>query len=78
MPNNYAAEGYDAVWFLARGIKQANSADRSAVQQGLASVAKEGFDGAMGKLTFEGNDLRVEGALAMWTGSGETVVSDKG
>lgn len=78
VPNNYAAEGYDAVWFLARGIKQANSADRSAVQQGLASVAKEGFDGAMGKLTFEGNDLRVEGALAMWTGSGETVVSDKG
>jgi branched-chain amino acid transport system substrate-binding protein len=73
-PSNYAAEGYDATWFLARGIKDANSADRTAIQQGLATVAKQGFDGAMGKLTFEGTDLRIQGALAMWTGSGETAI----
>jgi len=78
VPNNYAAEGYDAMWFLARGIKAANSADRTAIQQGLAKVASEGFDGAMGKLNFEGNDLRVAGTLATWTGSAETVVKTEG
>lgn len=33
LPNNYAAEGYDAVWLLARGIKEANSADRVAIRE---------------------------------------------
>jgi branched-chain amino acid transport system substrate-binding protein len=74
-PNNYAAEGYDAMWFLARGIKQANSADRAKIQAGLAAVAKQGFDGAMGKLTFDGNDVRVPGSLATWNGSAEGVVA---
>ncbi|RBM21151.1 branched-chain amino acid ABC transporter permease [Prauserella sp. PE36] len=75
LPNNYAAEAYDAAWFLARGIKEAGSADRTAIQQGLAAVAKQGFEGAEGKLRFEGNDLRVEGVLAGWDGSGEILVS---
>ena len=73
-PNNYAAEGYDAMWYLARGIKQANSADRAKIQAGLVAVAKQGFDGAMGKLAFDGNDLRVAGTLATWDGSKEGVV----
>ena len=77
-PNNYAAEGYDAMWFLARGIKAAGSADRTAIQGALAGVAKSGFDGAMGKLTFDGNDLRVTGVLATWNGTGETVVPSAG
>lgn len=73
-PNNYAAEGYDAMWYLARGVKQANSGDRAKIQAGLVEVAKQGFDGAMGKLAFEGNDLRVAGTLATWDGAGESVV----
>jgi branched-chain amino acid transport system substrate-binding protein len=77
-PNNYAAEGYDAMWFLARGIKQANSADRVKVQAGLAEIAKQGFDGAMGKLKFEGTDLRVEGTLATWDGAKESVIEVAG
>lgn len=73
-PNNYAAEGYDAMWFVARAIKQANSADRAKIQAGMVEVAKQGFEGAMGALTFEGNDLRVAGTLATWDGSAEGVV----
>lgn len=73
-PNNYAAEAYDAAWFLARGIKEAGSADRSKIQQGLAKVAAAGFEGAEGKLTFEGNDLRVQGVLAGWDGTKEILV----
>ncbi|HLU96270.1 MAG TPA: ABC transporter substrate-binding protein [Thermobifida alba] len=75
IPNNYAAEGYDATWLLARGIKEANSADRVAIQEGIAKVAQEGFDGAQGPLTFEGNDVRVEGVLASWDGSEEIVIT---
>jgi branched-chain amino acid transport system substrate-binding protein len=75
-PLNYAAESYDAAWWLARGIKNVGSADRVNIQKGLAAVAKQGFDGAMGKLTFEGNDLRVPGALVQWDGTKEILLKD--
>jgi branched-chain amino acid transport system substrate-binding protein len=75
-PLNYAAEAYDAAWWLARAIKKQGSADRVDIQKGLAAVAKEGFDGAMGKLTFEGNDLRVQGALVQWDGTKEILLKD--
>lgn len=73
-PLNFAAEGYDAVWWIARAIKDQNSATREAIQKGLASVAKTGFDGAMGKLTFEGNDMRVAGMLVQWDGTKQVLV----
>jgi branched-chain amino acid transport system substrate-binding protein len=76
LPNNYAAEAYDAVWFLARGIAEANSADRAAVQQGLDAVAREGFAGAQGELTFDGHDARVPGVLVRWDGATEAVLAD--
>lgn len=77
-PNNYAAEAYDAMWFLARGIAEADSTDRAAIQQGLATVAGEGFDGAQGEITFDGNDARVPGVLVRWDGSAEVPVEDSG
>jgi branched-chain amino acid transport system substrate-binding protein len=75
-PLNYAAESYDAAWWLARAIKKQGSAERRDIQKGLAAVAKDGFDGAMGKLTFEGNDLRVLGALVQWDGTKEVLLKD--
>jgi branched-chain amino acid transport system substrate-binding protein len=75
-PLNYAAEAYDAAWWLARGIKSVGSAERVDIQKGVAAVAKQGFDGAMGKLTFEGNDLRVPGALVQWDGTKEILLKD--
>lgn len=75
MPNNYAAEGYDAAWLLARGIKEANSGSPEKIQEGIAAVVKSGFDGAQGPLAFEGNDVRVEGVLAGWNGSEEVLVA---
>jgi branched-chain amino acid transport system substrate-binding protein len=38
-------------------------------------VAAEGFEGVMGNLTFEGNDLRVNGVLVKWDGSQEQLAS---
>ena len=73
-PLNYAAEGYDAVYWLARALERAGSVEPQAVQEGLAAVAEEGFTGTQGELTFEGNDLRVPGVLVQWDGSDEILL----
>jgi len=78
VPTNYSAEAYDAVWFLARGLAEAQSADRAALQAGLATVAEGGFAGAQGDVTFEGNDARVPGVLVTWDGAAEVPLADAG
>ena len=74
MPNNYAAEAYDRMWFLARAIAEADSADRAAIIGGLKTIADEGFDGAQGSVTFEDGDARVPGVLVQWDGKQEVLV----
>ena len=74
-PLNYAAEAYDAAWLLARGIKQSNSADRTAIMEGMKKVAATGYTGAMGDLKFEGNDLRLPGVVVQWDGTKEMLVT---
>lgn len=68
-PVNYSAEGFDAVYLLAYGLKNANSTDRTKVQAGMLQAAKKGFDGALGALKFEGNDLRQDGYLQTFDGT---------
>jgi branched-chain amino acid transport system substrate-binding protein len=52
-PLNFSAEGYDSVWYAARGIKKANSVSRSAVRNALVTVGKKGFTGALGDITYD-------------------------
>ncbi len=73
-PSNYAAEGYDAMWMMARGIKAAGELTREGLQAGLDKVAAEGFEGAMGPLTFDNRDLRVPGVVVQWDGTKEILV----
>jgi branched-chain amino acid transport system substrate-binding protein len=74
-PLNYAAEAYDAAWFLAKSIKQAGSADRAAIKDAMAVVAKEKFDGALGTgLTWQDRDLQVPGVVVRWNGTGEDLL----
>lgn len=68
-PVNYAAEGFDAVYLLAYGLKNANSTDRAKVQAGMVQATKDGYDGALGPLKFEGNDLRQDGYLQTYDGT---------
>lgn len=68
-PVNYSAEGFDAVYLLAYGLKNANSTDREKVHAGMVQVTKDGYDGALGPLKFEGNDLRQEGYLQTYDGT---------
>lgn len=72
-PNPYAADGYDAMWMIARAIKASGDSSREGIREGLAQVAKEGFTGAMGELSFEGNDARIDGALVQWQDGKETL-----
>jgi branched-chain amino acid transport system substrate-binding protein len=51
-PGNFAAEGYDAVWFAARALKEAGSVDRDAVLAALKKVGETGFQGALGDIKF--------------------------
>ncbi|MBY6412646.1 ABC transporter substrate-binding protein [Rhodococcus sp. BP-252] len=75
-PLNYAAEGYDATWMIARAIKESGGASREDIKNGLNAVAAAGFDGAVGPVTFEGNDQRVEGVVVEWDGSAEGLLAE--
>jgi branched-chain amino acid transport system substrate-binding protein len=69
-PLNYAAEAYDAAWFLARSIKDAGSADRAKIKDGMTSVAKKPFTGALGKdLAWKDQTITVAGAAVQWDGT---------
>lgn len=74
-PLNYSAEAYDAAWFLARAIKEANSADREAVKDAMAVVAEEPFDGALGTdLSWGQRQLEVPGVVVEWDGKDEQLL----
>ncbi|WP_072691328.1 ABC transporter substrate-binding protein [Rhodococcus marinonascens] len=75
-PLNYAAEGYDATWMIARAIESAGGASREDIQRGLQQVVSEGFEGALGKIWFEGNDMRVDGVMVEWDGSQEVLLAE--
>jgi branched-chain amino acid transport system substrate-binding protein len=71
-PRNYSAEAYDAMWFLAKSLKAADSADRAALQDGMDKVAAEPFTGALGEnLVFKDRDLAVPGVVVRWDGTKE-------
>ncbi len=62
----FTAEAWDAVMFTVEGIKKAKSTSREDVHEGLGMVAEEGFQGAVGDLTFEERDARTAGVLVEW------------
>jgi branched-chain amino acid transport system substrate-binding protein len=70
-PNNYAAEGFDAAYLLAYGLKDTTGTlSRTTLQAGLTAAAAAGFSGALGQLTFQGNDLREAGYVETYDGAG--------
>lgn len=74
-PLNYAAEAYDAAYFLARSIAAAGSADREAIKDAMVEQAEESMDGALGEgLTWEDGTIVVPGVVVRWTGTGEELL----
>lgn len=74
-PLQYAAEAYDAAWFLARSIKDAGSADRAKIASGMATEAKKKMTGALGEnLTWKDGTIQVPGDAIEWTGTSEKLL----
>jgi branched-chain amino acid transport system substrate-binding protein len=75
LPPAYASDGYTAMWWIARAIKQENSSASADIQKGLLAVGKTGFDSAPGAMTFEkGQDARVKGGIVTWKNGKEQLI----
>ena len=74
-PLNYAAEAYDAAWFLARALKESGSADRESIKDALATVGAESYDGALGEgVTFDEQTVVVPGVVIEYSTAGEELL----
>jgi branched-chain amino acid transport system substrate-binding protein len=56
-PSCFQAEGYDAIWLLARAVKEGNGTSRDAIHQGLLKVLARGMNGALGPITWDKDRL---------------------
>jgi branched-chain amino acid transport system substrate-binding protein len=72
-PTDFNAQGWDGVWFIAAALKSAENTTSTALEKGLAKVAKKGFDGALGKITFKSRAAVSAGILTQWE-NGQSVV----
>jgi branched-chain amino acid transport system substrate-binding protein len=52
-PTANQAEGYDAIWLLARSIKAGNGTSRAAIHAGMLKVLAQGMNGALGPMTWD-------------------------
>lgn len=78
-PLNYAAEAYDAAYFLARSIAAADSADRAAIKDAMKEEAGKSMDGALGEgLTWTDGTINVPGVMIEWNGKGEDLLYEAG
>lgn len=69
-PLNYAAEGFDAAWFLARSIKDAGSASRDGIKDGMKTESGKTADGALGSgLAWKDGTIEVPGVVVEWDGT---------
>lgn len=75
-PDNFNAEGYDAIYLIANALKEADSTDREDVRDAMREVTEAGFDGAQGRLEFEERDARVSPVTLEWTGGKQTLATD--
>jgi branched-chain amino acid transport system substrate-binding protein len=74
-PLNYAAEAYDAAWFMARAIKDAGSGYRKAIKDGMAQAAKDTVNGALGEgLTWKDQEIQIPGVVVRWNGKSEDLL----
>jgi branched-chain amino acid transport system substrate-binding protein len=74
-PLNYAAEAYDAAYFLARSIAAADSTNRAAIKDAMKVESGKPMDGALGQgLTWSENTIKVPGVMIEWNGTSEDLL----
>jgi branched-chain amino acid transport system substrate-binding protein len=62
-PNPLSAAGYDAVWLVARAIKEESTYTRSGLDAALNKVTSVGFSGVLGQLHYVNRVLQDPGLL---------------
>jgi len=77
VPTNWAAESYDAVWFAARGLKQADSTSPAKVQAALTSVGSAGFSGVLGNITLANGQETTKPLLISWNNGSQSVMANQ-
>jgi branched-chain amino acid transport system substrate-binding protein len=77
VPSNWAAESYDAVWFAARGLKQADSTSPAKVQAALTSVGTAGFTGVLGNITVVSGQETTKPLLISWENGSQSVMANQ-
>jgi branched-chain amino acid transport system substrate-binding protein len=69
-PLNYAAEAYDAAYFLARSLAKAGSDSRSELADAMADEASKPMNGALGEgLAWKDGTITVPGVMIRWDGT---------
>jgi len=57
VPTAFQAEGYDAIWLIARSAKEGGGTSRDAIHTGMLKVLAKGMDGALGPMTWDKDRL---------------------
>jgi len=71
-PDQFAAQAYDGLYIMATAIKNAGSADRSAIRDALAKI--RGLDGALGSFSFDENRDPVHPSVTLMVRGGHFVL----
>jgi branched-chain amino acid transport system substrate-binding protein len=75
--NGWHAAGTDAVSFLVKSIVAADGASREAIHEGMAEVAKDGFEGTYGPITFiDGRDATAPGLVVEFNDGAMKVIAE--
>ena len=71
---DWSAEAYDAMWFAARGLKEAGSTSPQAIQAALEKVGKAGFPGVEGTVRTASNQEVGPGILVQYENGDQVIV----
>jgi branched-chain amino acid transport system substrate-binding protein len=77
-PNTDSAAGYDAVWLVARAVKEASTLTRSGLASAMSEVADTGFGGVVGQLHYVDRVVQAPGLLVEYQDGKITAVPGYG
>jgi branched-chain amino acid transport system substrate-binding protein len=74
-PTAFAAHGYDAATFVQEVIKSAHGNSRADMFAAMQQVAKRGFDGLLGHVTFNGQQATSPAVIIDWNRGHQSLLS---
>lgn len=77
-PDTFAATGYDNALFFIEAFKRADEPTREALHAAMQELAGEQLVGAVGPLSFNERDARVDGKVVLWQDGTETLAGQSG